>query len=149
MDKDSYQISLPYSTPLKLIPSNVPCLHGAIHIPKPALKLCLSPIYKPSWLPIEFRIKFHSPAWYTGPMGPFQPSDLLIPNRKQTLVRLFYLIPRIVLTKPFLHPGYLLSADHILSSFKAQFQAHLFHETFSDHSISPRTFIIRITLLST
>lgn len=148
MDNDSYQFSLPYPTPLKLIPSNLPCLHGTIHIPKPALKLCLSPIYKHSWLPIEFRIKFHSPAWYTGPMGPFQPSDLLIPNRKQTLVRLFYLIPRIVLTQAISPPWIPSFCWPHLILFQSPVPGpplpwNIFW------SISSRTCIIRITLLST
>ena len=52
------KLTSPLPSPWKLIPSNLLCLHGAIHIPKIALKLCLSPACKPSWHSTEFRIKF-------------------------------------------------------------------------------------------
>lgn len=54
-----------------------------------------------------------------------------------------------IVLKQFPHLEYLPLLITSSLSFKVHFQAHLFHETFSDHSISPRTFISRITLVST
>lgn len=126
---------------LQGLPTCIPCMLAPSYRISPA---CMKPFIflKQHSSCASLRcIHFRVPHWIR------KPSDLWIPNRRQTQARLFYHMPRSACAHAPPHLDHLPSAYHI-ASCKASFQASLSQDTFSDRSPSPGRFTIWITLLS-